>query len=83
MGASLCSLHVPIGFGGRARSVVVSMGHIFPWDVLAAITLVGGGAEVGEARARTRCEQGLLFCSITVSALSGVGLGLKVLEQKS
>lgn len=43
VGASLCSLHVPSGLGGRARSeswVVPS------WSVLAATALVGVGLEM-------------------------------------
>lgn len=71
VGASLCSLHVPTGFGGRAGSEV-SVGHIFLWDFLVIITLVGGGADVGETRNRSRCENGLLFYSVAVGALSGV-----------
>ena len=39
-GASLCSLHVPNGFGGSAGTEVTT-GHIFPQGVLTAITLVG------------------------------------------
>ena len=35
--ASLYSLYVPIGFGGRTGSVV-SMSHVFPQSVRAAIT---------------------------------------------
>lgn len=50
--------------------------------VLAAVMLVGGGGGDGGARDRARCEPGLLLCSVVDSALSGVGLGLKVLEQK-
>ena len=69
--ASLYSLHVPTGFSGRAGSEV-SVGHTFPWDLLVAITLVGGGDYVGETRARTKCENGLLFYSVAVSALRGV-----------
>ena len=76
VGASLCSLHVPTGFGGRAGSEV-GVGHIFPWDFLVIITLVEGGADVGETRNRTRCENGLLFYSVAVSALSGVNWCLK------
>ena len=55
MGVSLCSLHVPSGFGGKAESEV-SMGHIFSWGVQAAITLVRGRAGDGVARARARCK---------------------------
>ena len=51
MGVSLYSLHVPSRFGGRAGSDV-SRSHIFPQGVLAAITLVGGGAGDEGARAR-------------------------------
>ena len=46
VGTCLCSLCVLSGFGGRAGSDV-STGHVFPQDVLAAITLVGGGAGDG------------------------------------
>ena len=81
MGASLCSLCVPSGFGGRARSEV-SIGCAFPQGVLAAIMLVGGGAGYGGARARARCELGLLLYSVAITTLSVVGLGPKVLEQK-
>ena len=45
MAVSLCSLHVPSGFGGRAGSKV-STGQIFAYGVLAVITLVGGGLEM-------------------------------------
>ena len=51
MGASLCNLHGPSGFGGRAESDV-SRSHTFPPGVLAAITMVEGGARDGMARAR-------------------------------
>lgn len=71
VGASLCSLHVPTGFVGRAGSEV-SVAHIFPWDLLVIITLMGGETDVGETRDRTRCENGLLFYSVAVSALPGV-----------
>ena len=81
MGGSLCSLSVPSGFDGRGGSEV-STGHIFPQDVLAAITLVGDGAGVGVARARARCEPGLLLCSVVVTTLSRAGSGPKVLEWK-
>ena len=45
VGASLDSLHVPSGFGGRAGSDM-STSHIFPQGVLAASTLVGYGLEM-------------------------------------
>ena len=56
--------------------------HIFPQGVLAAITLVGGGAGDGGARAGARSEVGLL-CSVAVTALLGAGSDSKLLEQKS
>ena len=49
---------------GRAGSDSIRS-HIFPQGVLAAITLVGGGAGGGGAKARARCEQGLFLCSLT------------------
>ena len=51
MGASLYSLYVPSGFGGRAK-LDMNARHIFIQDVLAAITLVEGGARNGGARTR-------------------------------
>lgn len=58
------------------------MGHAFPQSVLAAITLVGGGAEDGGARARVMCDLGSFLRSVATTTLSGLGLGPKVLEQK-
>ena len=40
---SLCSLLVPIGFG-ETSECEVCMDHVFPQSVLAAVTLVRGGA---------------------------------------
>jgi len=51
---SLCNLSKPSGFGGKAGSEV-SAGCVFPGGVLAAAALVGGRAEVGEDRSRSRC----------------------------
>ena len=79
MGPSLFSLHVPSGSGGRAR-YEVSMGCIFPWGLLAVTARVGNRSGVEGARARTRCELGLLLCSMAITALSGVGLGPEGLE---
>ena len=45
MGAFLCSLHVSSGFDGRTGSDL-SMSHIFPQGVLAAVTFVGGETEM-------------------------------------
>ena len=50
-------LCVPSGFDGRTGSEV-SMDHIFFQGVLAAITLIGGGAGDGVVRAGARCEPG-------------------------
>lgn len=63
-------MHVPNGFGGRAVSNV-SKSHIFPQGVLAAITLVGGGARAGGDRARVKCEPGLLLCPVANITLLG------------
>lgn len=51
--------------------------HILPQGVLAAITLVGGGAGDGGAGARAECEGGLLLFSAAVIFLSGAGSGPK------
>ena len=50
-------------FGGRAGSDI-NTGHIFLQRVLAAITLMGGGAGDGGARAGVRCEAGLAIFSV-------------------
>ena len=71
---------MPSDFGGSSVSEV-SMDHIFPQGMLAAITLVGGGPRDG-ARARATCELGLLLCSEVITTLSGMGSGPKVLGQK-
>ena len=55
---------------------------IFPQGVLVATALVGGRPGVGGARARARCKPGLLLCSMTVTALLGVGLRAEGLEQE-
>lgn len=81
MGVSLCSLLVSSGFVGRAESEV-STGYIFPQGVLAVTTLVAGRARDGGDRARARCELAFLLCSMAIATLSGVGPGIKVLEQK-
>ena len=69
MGVSLCSLYVPSGFCWRAGSEV-SLGHKFPQGLLAAITLVGGGARDGG----TRVSAGVSM-SVTVTILLGVLVG--------
>ena len=80
-GPFLYRCSVSTAFGGRA-GFDVDPSHIFPQGLLAAITLVGGGARDGEARAGAQCEAGLPFCSVAVTALPGVGSEPKLLEQK-
>ena len=67
-------------FGGRAGFA----SHVFPQCVLAAITLVGGVAGDGGARAgaRTPAGAGLHLCSAAIISLSGLGSDPKLLEQK-
>ena len=72
---------VPSGFCGRVGSEV-TVGHIFPQCVLTAITLVGGRAGDGVARAKARCEPGLPLCSMADTTLSVVRWDPKVQEQK-
>ena len=55
MGVSQYSLCVPRDFRVRPGSEM-SMSHVFPQGVLAAITLVGGGTGDREAGARAMCE---------------------------
>lgn len=61
-GVSLYRLHAPDAFGGRT-GVDVDASHVFPQCVVAAVTLVRGGAGDGVlARAGSRCEVGLPLC---------------------
>ena len=78
---SLFSLCVPSDFGRRA-GFDMNTSHVFPQGVLAAVTLVGGRAGDGGAKARTRCEVRLPLCSVTITALLRVGLGPRLLGQK-
>ena len=55
-------------FCGRAESEV-STKHVFSGGVLAAGALVGGMARDGWARARARCEPGILLGSAKISTL--------------
>lgn len=45
--------------------IEVSMSHVFPQCLMAAIIMVGSGAGGGGARARGWCELGLFLCSVT------------------
>ena len=69
---------MPNVFSARA-GFDVNASHLFPYGVLATITLIEGVAGVVGAKACTECEVGLPFCSV---ALSGVGSAPKWLEQK-
>ena len=67
MEVSLCSVHVPGDFGGRAGPEV--SGDCVSQGVLAATAVVGGRAEVRGDTARARCQPGLLLGSIPVATL--------------
>ena len=54
--------------------------HIFLQVVLTAITFLGGWAGNGGTRACAVCEVGLPFFSVAITALSGAGSDLKLLE---
>lgn len=66
---------------GRKAGFDMDSSHIFHQGVLAAISLVVGGAGDKAARAGTRYEAGLL-CTVAVTSLSGAGSDSKLLEQK-
>lgn len=70
---------MPNAFGGRF-GFDVDARHSFPQDVLATITLVGGRAGDGEARAGIGHEAGLPLCSAAITALLGVVTDPKLLE---
>ena len=68
---------MPNAFDGRAGFNMDAV--VFPLGVLAAVTLVVGGA--GDGRARTGCRyEARLFCS--PPSLSCLSLDSKLLEQK-
>ena len=81
MGVSLCSLHVPSGFGGRAGSDM-HVSYVFTQGALTAITMVGGGAGDRGARIRAKCELGLLPGSAVITAVIWVWSGPKLLDPK-
>lgn len=57
------------GFDGRAGSET-TMGHVFIWGVMAAVTFVGGRGRDEGARQRSQGEPGLFLCSAAIIALS-------------
>lgn len=82
MWVSSCTVYLcPGPLAGRGGSAV-SKSHIFSQGVLAVVSRVGCGAGDGEAGAGTRCESGLLLCSVANTPLTGARSGPKVLEQK-
>ena len=73
MGASLCQLHVPSAFDGRA-GFDMEASHVFPQGVLTAVTLVQGGTRDRGARVGARYEARLPLCSVAIITLQGQGL---------
>ena len=65
VGAPLYSLCVPSGFGESAE-FDVNTSHVFPYDALSALTLVGPGAGPGAARVRNKYEPRIALCSVAV-----------------
>ena len=75
---------MPSGLGGRAESEII-IGCIFP-SVLAAVTLVGGGAGNIGARTKGKRELGFILCSVAVVPpinRSPYRLGSKFATEKS
>ena len=66
VGASLYRLCVPSAFGRRAE-FDMDTSHIFPQDVLGAITFIRGGAGDGRATAGARCLIGFILCSMAIT----------------
>lgn len=81
MGASLCSLHVPGGFVGRA-GFDMNRSHVLLQGELTALILVGGWTRNGVARVRARCEVRLPLSLVTFTSTLKAGEGLKLPEQK-
>ena len=59
--------HVLNAFGGRA-ACDLDKNHIFPWGVLATITMVGDGARDAWTRAGAGCEVGHTLFSVAIIA---------------
>ena len=75
MGVFLCHLSVLSAFGGRAGFEVIR-DHVFPQDVLAAITLVG--EEAGDwAKDRARCEPELAYAQWSSPCYDNIFLDLQ------
>lgn len=68
MVASLYSLCVPSGFGGRAG---MSTNHASPQVLLAVITRIGSESGDGRARVSARCELRFLLYSVANTSLLG------------
>lgn len=81
MGASLCSLHVPGGYVGRA-GFGMNRSHVFAQGELAALVLGRGWTRNGVARVRASCELRLPLCSVAFPSILKAGEGRKLLEQK-
>ena len=64
----------PVALVGRF-GFDVNTSQVFLHGVLAAITMVGGGAGDGGAMAGARCEAGLPLCSVSFTTLLGEGRG--------
>lgn len=71
---SLRRMHMPNAFHGRS-GFDVDASHVFPQDLLAAITLVGSGTYDEGPRACKECEAGLPLCLVAISTFSGVEVG--------
>ena len=78
---SLSRLRVSNIFGVRA-GFDLDATHIFPQGVLVTITLIGGVVAVRGSKGCTRCEAGLPFWSVAVTALSGMWSVPQLLEIK-
>ena len=71
---------MPSVSGVRAE-LDVDASHIFPQGTLATITLIGSVAGVGGTRGCTGSKARFPLYSVAVTALSGVGSALNLLEQ--
>lgn len=80
VGAYLCSLCVPSGFGDRARSEVSS--DLIFWGPLADAILVEGSTGVGGAGDRASCEPAFFLYFMAVTSVLEPGSGPVGLEQE-
>ena len=82
VGASLYSLWVPCGFGGRAGSDVKQESCLVPVGADSCHFGRSWNCWRWSSSSQSQCEVRLLLCSVASTTLLGVGVSPKLVEQK-